>query len=276
MKKVITAGLSFAMAASMLAGCSSKPAENSDSGDKRVLKFDSFSGGNGEEVFTKLAKAFEKANPDVDVQLRFEKELPDVLNKENAKGEYSDVVYYNLGQPSGYTETQLNTHEVLDISDVVEEVGMDENYANSSIVQYYGDGKSYLMPLKTTPAGFFYNTELVGEGKKYELPTTWEEFWALGDQAKKDGIALFTYPTNGYFDNTLNALLKETGGEELLTNVLNYDKDAWNTDGAKQAIDILTKLVSPDYLYSDTVANANAKDGFTLMEKRYSCLMVTG
>ena len=62
MKKVITAGLSFAMAASMLAGCSSKPAENSDSGDKRVLKFDSFSGGNGEEVFTKLAKAFEKAN----------------------------------------------------------------------------------------------------------------------------------------------------------------------------------------------------------------------
>ena len=267
MKKVITAGLSFAMAASMLAGCSSKPAENSDSGDKRVLKFDSFSGGNGEEVFTKLAKAFEKANPDVDVQLRFEKELPDVLNKENAKGEYSDVVYYNLGQPSGYTETQLNTHEVLDISDVVEEVGMDENYANSSIVQYYGDGKSYLMPLKTTPAGFFYNTELVGEGKKYELPTTWEEFWALGDQAKKDGIALFTYPTNGYFDNTLNALLKETGGEELLSNVLNYDKDAWNTDGAKQTIDILTKLVSPDYLYSDTVSNANAKDGFTMNQQ---------
>ena len=267
MKKVITAGLSFAMAASMLAGCSSKPAENSDSGDKRVLKFDSFSGGNGEKVFTKLAKAFEKANPDVDVQLRFEKELPDVLNKENAKGEYSDVVYYNLGQPSGYTETQLNTHEVLDISDVVKEVGMDENYANSSIVQYYGDGKSYLMPLKTTPAGFFYNTELVGEGKKYDLPTTWDEFWALGDQAKQDGISLFTYPTNGYFDNTLNALLKETGGEELLSNVLNYDKDAWNTDGAKQTIDILTKLVSPDYLYSDTVSNANAKDGFTMNQQ---------
>lgn len=111
MKKVITAGLSFAMAASMLAGCSSKPAENSDSGDKRVLKFDSFSGGNGEEVFTKLAKAFEKANPDVDVQLRFEKELPDVLNKENAKGEYSDVVYYNLGQPSGYTKEFFSVYD---------------------------------------------------------------------------------------------------------------------------------------------------------------------
>ena len=70
-----------------------------------------------------------------------------------------------------------------------------------------------------------------------------------------------------HFDNTLNALLKETGGEELLTNVLNYDKDAWNTDGAKQTIDILAKLVSPDYLYSDTVSNANAKDGFTMNQQ---------
>ena len=47
-----------------------------------------------------------KSNRCGDVQLRFGKELPDVLNKENAKGEYSDVVYYNLGQPSGYTETR--------------------------------------------------------------------------------------------------------------------------------------------------------------------------
>ena len=45
---------------------------------------------------------------------------------------------------------------------------------------------------------FFYNTELVGEGKKYDLPTTWEEFWALGDQAKQDGISLFTYPLIKY------------------------------------------------------------------------------
>ena len=267
MKKIITAGLSFAMAASMLAGCSSAPAEDADSGDKRVLKFDSFSGGNGEEVFTKLAEAFEAANPDVDVQLRFEKELPDVLNKENAQGEYSDVVYYNLGQPSGYTETQLNTNEVLDISDVIENINIDEEYANSRIVQYYGDGKSYLLPLKTTPAGFFYNTELIGEGKKYELPTTWDEFWALGDQAREDGIALFTYPTNGYFDNTLNALLKEAGGEEFLFNVLNYEPDVWNSEEGKTVIDIISKLVSPDYLYADTVSNANAKDGFTMNQQ---------
>ena len=34
--------------------------------------------------------------------------LQAVLNKENSKGEYSDIVYYNLGQQSQFTETQLN------------------------------------------------------------------------------------------------------------------------------------------------------------------------
>ena len=272
MKKIITVGLSFVVAAGMLAGCS-KPAEPAEtaaadgSGEKRVLKFDSFSGGNGEEVFTKLAEAFEKANPDVDVQLRFEKDLPSVLNKENAKGEYSDVVYFNLGQPSQYTETQLNTKEVMDITDVVDSIDIDPSYKDSSIVKYYGDDKAYLLPLKTTPAGFFYNTELIGEGKKYELPTTWDEFFELGKKAKADGISLFTYPTNGYFDNTLNALLKEVGGEEFLSDVLNYDPEAWSSENGKKVVDRLAQLVSPENLFADTVSNANSKDGFTINQQ---------
>lgn len=35
----------------------------------------------------------------------------------------------------------------------------------------------------------------------------------------------------------------------------------------KKVIDIISKLVSPDYLYSDTVSNANAKDGFTMNQQ---------
>ncbi|MCB6405387.1 carbohydrate ABC transporter substrate-binding protein, partial [Megasphaera massiliensis] len=80
-------------------------------GEKRVLKFDSFSGGNGEEVWKDLEAAFEKKYPEVDVQMRFEKDLPAVLNKENATGTYSDLVYYNVGQKSGFTESQLNSGE---------------------------------------------------------------------------------------------------------------------------------------------------------------------
>ena len=269
MKKLVALTCAGLMAASVVTGCASNNKEEGGSSDKRVLKVDLFSGGNGEQVFKDLETAFEETHKDVDVQLRVEKELDQVLNKENAKGEYSDVVYYNLGQPSQYTETQLNTKEVMDISDVVKEITIDPAYANSSVVQYYGDGKSYLLPLKTTPAGFFYNTELVGPGKKYELPETWDDMWELGKQLYEEGngVKLFTYPVKGYFDNTLNALLGQSGGEEFLKNVLTYKEGVWDTKEGRQVLDTIAKLVSSENLYPDTVSNANAKDGFTINQQ---------
>ena len=37
---------------------------------KRIVKFDAFSGGNGEEVWKEMAKAFEAKNKDVKIELR--------------------------------------------------------------------------------------------------------------------------------------------------------------------------------------------------------------
>ena len=114
MKKMVALACAGLMVASVVTGCGSKKDDADKSGgEKRVLKFDSFSGGNGEEVWKDLEAAFEKKYPEVDVQMRFEKDLPAVLNKENATGTYSDLVYYNVGQKSGFTESQLNSGEVI-------------------------------------------------------------------------------------------------------------------------------------------------------------------
>lgn len=272
MKKLLMTALSLAMVATVATGCGSG-GSGSDDSDKRIVKFDSFSGGNGEKVFKELAEAFEAENEDIKIQLRFEKELDSVLNKENAKGEYSDIVYYNLGQPSAYTETQLNTGEVLEISDVFKNIEdrMDPAFASNSVTEYFGDGKKYLAPIMYTPAGFYYNTELVGEGKKYALPTTWDEMWALGDQLKSEGgeTTLFTYPVKGYFDTTLNGMLDQAGGQEFFTKALKYEDGTWESEAATKVLETIAKLVSKDngYLFADTVANANAKDGFKINQQ---------
>ena len=54
------------MAASVVTGCSSKKddASSGSDGEKRIVKFDAFSGGNGEEVWKEMAKAFEAKNKD--------------------------------------------------------------------------------------------------------------------------------------------------------------------------------------------------------------------
>ena len=270
MKKMVALACVGLMAASVVTGCSSGKKDEgsaSDSGDKRVLKFDAFSGGNGEEVWKEMKTAFEKKNPDVEVKLRFEKDLPAVLNKENSKGEYSDIVYYNIGQQSQFTETQLNNKKVADISDVFADADVKKNvsadFINNPVSQYYGDGKNYLAPIMYTPGGLYYNANLVGEGKKYALPETWDDMFKLGDQLNEEGkVSLFTYATAGYFDNTILSLINEVGGQEFLTNVLNYKDGVWESKEGKQVTDILGKLVK-NYLEPNTVANANVKDGFT-------------
>lgn len=244
--------------------------DDNDSDGKRVLKLDFFMSGNAESKgLVDAAAAFAEANPDIDVQVRVEKELETVLQKENATGSYSDVVYFNLASPSAYTESQLNSNEVLEITDVFENISdsIDPAFANSAVSNFYGDGKQYLLPFSYSPTGFFYNTELIGEGKEYEMPTTWDEMFALGDQAREDGRYLFTFPTSGYFDTVIQGMLDAAGGADFLGEAMKYAEGTWESEEGKLVLDTVAKLVSPDYLHPDTVANANAQDGHKLNQQ---------
>lgn len=269
MNKLMRAGALALAMATMVTGCSSG---STDSGEKevptnddgqRILAFDAFEGGNGTEFLEEAAEAFEEANPDVDVQIRFSKDIDQEMQKDNASGKYADLVYYNLGQASNYTESMLNNGNVLDISDVMEEVA-DE--IDTSITEptsdYFGDGKAYLAPIMYTPAGLYYNKAELSED---QLPKTWDEMWALGDQIHSENSDkyLFTYPIKGYFDNTVLGLLYQAGGEEYFENALKYGEGTWDSEQGKEVLETLATLVGPEYLEKDTVANANVEGGFT-------------
>ena len=43
--------------------------------------------------------------------------------------------------------------------------------------------------------------------KGWDVPTTWDEMWELGDKAAAEWTYLFTYPTTGYFDAFFYALM---------------------------------------------------------------------
>ncbi|MFQ7213525.1 MAG: carbohydrate ABC transporter substrate-binding protein, partial [Blautia massiliensis (ex Durand et al. 2017)] len=179
-------------------------------------------------------------------------------------------VYYNLGQESGFTETMLKENAIADITDVFDDElkgKLLDGILDGTDAQPYADGKIYLAPIFYTPTGFWYNKNLIGEGKQYELPTTWEEFFALGDQAKADGISLFTFPQAGYFDATMYSMLEQAGGMDFYNAALQYDENTWTSEEGQKVLDTIGKLVSPDYTQEDTVANANADGGFKINQQ---------
>ena len=221
----------------------------------------------GAQMWQDVCAAFEAANPGVTVELTIDKKLEDIITPDMKAGNYPDVIMRAVGSESAITETFVKDNNVVDMTDVLamtvpgEDVTVGDKilpgFTENKITNPYGDGKTYLMPMFYSPCGLFYDANLLAT-KDWEVPTTWDEMWELGDKAKAEGIALFTYPTTGYFDAFFYAMLHEAMDEDTFNSALSYGEGVWDTDGAKQVFDTVAKLAT--YTEATTPANANDND----------------
>ncbi|MEG1475085.1 MAG: carbohydrate ABC transporter substrate-binding protein [Longicatena sp.] len=258
MKKMVALGLCSLLAMGALAGCS-----KTSKSDSKVLKISGLDGGYKQEGWKKVVAAFEKKEG-AKVELRLEKKIADTLRSEVTAGKVPDLIYLSVGAEGGLTDVMVSEKSLEDISGVLDQKVLGEDtlvkdklipgVVNGFNTKPYGDGKLYLAPINYGPCGLFYDANLL-KTKGWAVPTTWDEMWALGDKAKAEGIALFTYPTTGYFDAFFSALLNETVGPETYEKLMSYDVAAWKLPEVKKAFEIVGKLA--EYTEGTTVANAN-------------------
>lgn len=218
-------------------------------------------------MYTQVIKAYEASHPDVDVQLQISKSIEDEITPNMKAGKYPDVVVLGQGRKAALTETLVKDKALEDLTPVLgTKVPGEDGTVGDKLTQGvignlntnpYGTDKTYLLPMYYAPTGLFYNQGLF-EKNGWKVPSTWDEMFELGDKAKKQGIALFTYPTAGYLDSYFYALLADVGGEQFYNDVMTYKKDVWKTANAKKALDLTTKLLS--YASESTVGYANEQD----------------
>ena len=271
MKKVLCTTLALSMALTSLAGCgggTSETESTTETGDiaGTTLKVAALESAYGSEMWQEVAAAFEEQTG-VTVELTTDKNLEDVIGPSMKAGDYPDVIHLATGREDALTETFIKDNAILDITDVLsmtvpgEEVKVSDKIAggftDTSLTNPYNDGKTYLAPMFYSPCGLFYNAGLFEE-KGWEVPTTWDEMWELGDKAKAEGISLFTYPTTGYFDTFFYALMYSVGGPEFFDKATHYEEGIWETEEAKQCFDIVAKLAA--YTEPTTPAQANDQD----------------
>ena len=273
-KKWISVLLCTAMVASMAVGCGgggnsagSSDAKTEDGG--QVLEVAAFEGGYGAEMWTEVAEAFEASHEGVTVELTVDKKIEDVISPDMKAGDYPDVVHCATGREAGLTETLtkekglMELTEVLDMTVPGEDVAVKDKvlpgFLDTLGTNPYGDGVTYYAPMFYSPCGLFYNAGLLKE-KGWEVPTTWDEMWELGDKAKAEGISLFTYPTPGYFDAFMFALMESAGGMDFFNDAMTYKDGVWESEEGTAVMELVAKLA--DYTEPTTVANAN-DDNFT-------------
>ena len=281
MKKLLALVLVFMLALGVLSACgtpaadtSTPPAEDSttpdDGGDvvepAGSIKVAAIETAYGTQMWTDVCAAFAEATG-IEVELVTDKNLEDVIGPAMQGGEYPDVIHLATGREAGLTEQFIKDKNIADITDVLsmtvpgEDVTVSEKIAGgfteTSLTNPYGDGKTYLAPMFYSPCGLFYNSGLFEE-KGWEVPTTWDEMWELGDKALEEGIYLFTYPTTGYFDAFFYALMYAAGGPEFFNEATVYTEGIWDSEAATTCFDIVEKLAS--YTNPITPAQANDQD----------------
>ncbi|MEV4894998.1 N-acetylglucosamine/diacetylchitobiose ABC transporter substrate-binding protein [Nonomuraea sp. NPDC055795] len=106
-------------------------------------------------------------------------------------------------------------------------------YENSLI-----DGVPRVLQYTVAHRALWYNAKLF-EAKGWTVPKTWAEFNALGEEAKKAGIALFAYPGQvGPFYQLWNLVYSaaKIGGNKVIIDIDNLADGAWTAEPVRQAV----------------------------------------
>ena len=292
MKKILSMILACVMVLSLLAACGGndkdQPAQNDPPQQEDTTTPDEKTTPDPEPApepagdvtiqVAALASGYEEAYPGmwqevcdaftaatgIKVDLIVDKALEDVIGPSMQGGEFPDVIHLATGREKGLTEQFIKDRNIAEITDVLsmtvpgESVKVSDKivggFTDTSVTNPYNDGKTYLAPMFYSPCGLFYNAGIF-EQNGWTVPTTWDEMWALADSLP-EGTSLFTYPTTGYFDAFLYALMYSVGGPEFYNKALRYEEGIWDTPEAQECFEIIAKLAS----YTNPVTPAQAND----------------
>lgn len=170
-KRLVCLGLSFIMAATLLAGCTgSQPAAKDE---KTVLKLwtiatesDSF-----HNAFKKAIAEFESENPDIRIEMEsFENQsYKTKLKSAVAANELPDI-FYTWG--GGFSKSFVDSGKVLPLDEYYTEY--QDQLPEAALAYATYDGKLYGTTYTTPVSMLFYNRKMFDE-QQLEAPKTWDE-----------------------------------------------------------------------------------------------------
>ncbi|WP_053375000.1 carbohydrate ABC transporter substrate-binding protein [Paenibacillus sp. FJAT-27812] len=235
-----------------------------------------FQGGYGQEYWKEITEKFEAAYPGVQVHMTISPRIGDVIRPQIVAGNPPDFLAISDTDQSGIMASLVKEKGLMDITDVFDEVALDKKMRLKDMIlpgilestrfTPYRDEKIYMAPFNAAPMGLIYNKKLF-QDKGWKLPVTWNEFFALDEELKKEENyvvdengnlikrALFTYQGiyPEYLEEILYPSLANAAGITQLKKIFSYEPGSFKTEPVKKVLDTLAKLGRDGYLMEGTV-----------------------
>ncbi|WP_433016647.1 N-acetylglucosamine/diacetylchitobiose ABC transporter substrate-binding protein [Kribbella sp. CA-294648] len=196
------------------------------------------------------APAYRRKYPHATVTAPVSKKLRDVLQPRFSAGTPPDVVF-NSGDRALPIGRLVKEGQLADLKAVLTAPSWDHKNVAAKDVLLPGmlDAGRYEGTLRainyiTTVYGFWYSTQLF-QKHGWDVPRTWPELLALGNEMKKAKLDPFTYAGKHpyYALEAILTLAAKTGGHDVLKRIDNLDTGAWLNKSVTVAIAAFGELV---------------------------------
>lgn len=210
-----------------------------------------FDGGYGTEYVAAAGDAVSDRLSGVEVTVSASSAIAQELQPRFVAGDPPDL-FTNDGAGNIPTDTIID--QLSELDDLWEAENLDGD--TIADVVYAGvreggeyDGKFVAANYVMTVIGLWHSASLL-EAHGWEVPHTWDELLALGEQAKAEGLYLFTFgkeAANYYEWMLLDSAIKE-GGIEVLTAIANLEEGAWSHPAVVEAYTKMEEAIANGYM----------------------------
>ncbi|NUO55759.1 MAG: carbohydrate ABC transporter, N-acetylglucosamine/diacetylchitobiose-binding protein [Hamadaea sp.] len=273
LRRAAAAGLLATPAAGFLAACASSDTSG-DTGSgttgktkdnpfgvdaKKNVDAVVFDGGFGQEYAKGYASLYEQKYSGSKVGITWSKEILTDMQPRFTGNTAPDVI--NNSSPKTLDLATI-VDQLTDLTELYDAPSIDDPNVKIRDTLLAGtieaglfNDKPYTLNAAYTVYGFFHDQTLF-DSKGWKVPTTWEEFLALAENAKKEGIAAFThqgkYPW--YMYNVITDWIWKVGGKEAIFAIDNLEPGAWQSDAVKTVIDHIHEMLGKGYVQAGAAA----------------------
>jgi multiple sugar transport system substrate-binding protein/raffinose/stachyose/melibiose transport system substrate-binding protein len=264
-----------AVGALALAGCSGSGSGDSSDGNVTLTFWQNSTTGDGKQYWEDTIAAFEKANPNVKVEMQSiqNEEMDGKLQTSLNSGEGPDIF---MARGGGKLADVVSAGQVMDITDGLTDGT--KTALKSSLSAFEIDGKNYGVPTAVLPSGIFYASDLFTEAGVDGTPATIDDLDAATAKLKSAGIAPIAvgakdaWPAaHWYYNFALRACSKEALDKAAESR--SFDDKCWLTAGENLEDFLKTKPFNEGFLTTTAQQGAGSSAGLIANHKAAMELM---
>ncbi|CAN5129785.1 extracellular solute-binding protein [soil metagenome] len=259
-RKLLTAAAIFAAGALALSGCSGGAASD---GKVTMTFWHNSTTGDGKAYWESTVAAFEKANPNVtiDIQAIQNEEMDGKLQTALNSGDAPDIF---MARGGGKLADVVKAGQVMDLTDKLTDAT--KSALGGVLDALKVDGKNYGLPTAVLPEGIYYSTELFTKAGITDVPKTIPELEAANTKLRAAGIqpialgAKDAWPAaHWYYNFALRACSQDVVNKAAADR--SFDDPCWLTAGKQLAEFVATQPYNDGFLTTSAQQGAGSSAG---------------